>query len=258
MGSKPDYVRKKFAPLKEKTLQNALAERIAKEFPGIGGPRIRRLCVEMIMEILARHLRPYEQVRHGQVVWTAIDINDPPGHRRRIADTRLVPVVLDLSTGEDIDARLDRRSPGKRLLDKALRLCRQAHQQGGLLSNCDLAELLGSGESHLAKMLAQHERDNQIIVPRRATLHDVGTGRTHKTIICRKRYVNGLEPHIIARETHHSLAAVDRYLSQYERVRQCRLQGFKPQETAQLLACSLSLVQEYLDIDRQLEGTTDE
>jgi hypothetical protein len=258
MGSKPDYVRKKFGPLKDKTLASALSQRIASEFPRIGGPRIRRLCVEMILEIVAGHMRPSERVRHGQVVWTAVNLNDPPRHRQRIADTDLVPVVLDLSTGEDIDARLDRRSASQRLLAKALRLCRQAHEQGGLLSNCDLAELLSSEESRLASLLAQHERDNQVVVPRRATLHDVGTGRTHKSIICRKRYVNGLEPHLIARATHHSLAAVDRYLSQYERVRQCRLQGLTPQETAHLLACSVRLVEEYLDIDRQLEATSDE
>ena len=40
MSSKPDFIRKKFGPLREKTLRNALAHRIAKEFPRIGGPRI--------------------------------------------------------------------------------------------------------------------------------------------------------------------------------------------------------------------------
>ena len=253
MGSQPDYIRKKFGPLREKTLQNALAHRIEKEFPRIGGPRIRGLCASMILEVVADHVRPREHVTHGQVLWMAVSVDDPPRQRKRIADTDLVPVILDLSTPDDIDRRIARLNAAGRLLQKALRLCQQAHQQGGLLSNCDLAELLGQGESRVAELLAQHERKTQQIVPRRATLHDVGTGLTHKRIICRKRYAEGKESHVVARETYHSLEAVDRYLGQYDRVRHCRLQGLSPQETAHALSCSVSLVEEYLDIDRELE-----
>ncbi len=100
----------------------------------------------------------------------------------------MIPVVLDLSMAEDAQRRIDRVAPGERLLYKALRLCQQTHNQGGLLSNCDLAELLNTDDSRIAQVLTQHERDTQQIVPRRATVHDVGTGLTHKAIICWKRY----------------------------------------------------------------------
>ena len=59
--------------------------------------------------------------------------------------------------------------------------------------------------------------------------------------------------HVVARETYHSLEAVDRYLGQYDRVRHCRLQGLSPEQTAHALGCSLALVQEYLVIDDLLE-----
>jgi hypothetical protein len=36
MSSKPDFIRKKYGPLREKTLRNELAPRIVKEFPRIG------------------------------------------------------------------------------------------------------------------------------------------------------------------------------------------------------------------------------
>jgi hypothetical protein len=254
MASQPNFIRKKYAPLQQKTLQNALAHRIAEEFPRIGGPRIRELCAAMVLEVVAQHVRPREHLCHGQVLWMAVSVNDPPRQRKRIADTDLVPVVLDLSTADDIDRRVERLPAKKRLLHKALRLCRQAHQQGGLLSNCDLSELLGHIDSEIAKVLTEHERETEQLVPRRATLHDVGTGLTHKRIICRKRYAEGKDAHLVARETYHSLDAVDRYLGQYDRVRHCRLQGLTPHETAHALACSLSLVEEYLAIDRELEA----
>jgi hypothetical protein len=257
MGKPIDYVRKKFAPLQGKTLQNALAHRIATEFPRIGGPRIRQLCADMILEVVSSHLRCREHVRHGNVLWMAVSVNEPPRHRQPIAECTLIPVVLEISNHDDVQMRLDRKSKEERLKCKVIRLCEQAYQQGGLLSNCDLAELLNTCDQRIAQVLTEHERKTQTVVPRRATLHDVGTGVTHKRIICRKRFLEGKEPHVIAQETYHCLEAVDRYLAQYDRVRHCRLQGMTPEETAHTLNCSLGLVHDYLAIDKELAGATD-
>lgn len=253
MGRKPDYVRKKFSPLLDKTLQNALAHRIAKEFPRIGGPRIQCLCAEMILEVVHDHVRATNHLAHGQILWMGIHVDDPPRRYRRTADTELVPVVLDLSTPEDIQARLDRVSSRERLQRKAIRLCEQAHRQKALLSNCDLAELLGVDDRAIAQVLTEHEQQTGKAVPRRATLHDVGTCLTHKRIICRKRYAEGKPSHLIAQETYHSLEAVDRYLGQFDRVRHCRQEGMSPEQMAYTLNCGLGLVREYLAIDEELK-----
>src|SRR5262249_4388856 len=109
-------------------------------------------------------------------------------------------------------------------------------------------------DSRIATLLAAHERATEALVPRRATLHDVGSGLTHKRIICWKRYAEGKEPHVVARETYHSLEAVDRYLGQYARLRHCRLQGLTPEQTAHALGCGLPLVKQYLAIDDLLES----
>ena len=231
MSSKPDFIRKKFGPLRAKTLRNALAQRIVKEFPRIGGPRICQLCADMILEVMSKHMRPQEHLTHGQALWMAVSVNNPPAHRQRIADTELVPVLLDLSTAEDVQQRIDRRPTPERLLHKALRLCQQAHQQGGLLSNCDLAELLNTSDTAIARVLTGHERLTNTVVPRRATVHDVGTGLTHKRIICWKRTPRA-RSRTSSRQTYHSLEAVDRYLGQYDRVRHCRLEGLTPEQTA--------------------------
>jgi DNA-binding NarL/FixJ family response regulator len=178
---------------------------------------------------------------------------DPPARRKRIRETDLVPVVLDLSTSDDIEALLERVAVGERLLRKAVRLCEQAHAQGALLSNADLSELLNRSDSRIAGLLAEHERNTEKIVPRRATLHDVGTGLTHKRIICWKRYGEGKSPDQIARETHHSLEAVDRYLGDFDRVRSCRRMGMDEQQIAFTLNHGRNLVAQYLEIDKELE-----
>jgi hypothetical protein len=253
MITRPDFLKKKFGPLRDKTIENALAHRISQEFPRIGGPRICKLCAQMILEVVHKHMRSREHLKHGQTLWMAVSVAHPPRHRERIIDTELVPVLLDLSTADDVQQRIDRRPASQRLMHRAVRLCEQAHQQGGLLSNCDLAELLNVSDSRIAQVITEHERQKGVLVPRRATLHDVGTGLTHKRIICWKRYAEGKEPHLVARETYHSLEAVDRYLGQYDRVRHCRLQGLTLEQTAQALACSVGLVKQYLAIDDLLK-----
>ncbi len=84
-------------------------------------------------------------------------------------------------------------------------------------------------------------------------MHELGR-LSHKWIICNKRYVEGKSPDQIAHETYHSLQAVDRYLGQFDRVRHCRHQGLNAIETARILDCSLSLVETYRQMDKELEG----
>jgi hypothetical protein len=253
MSSQPNFIRKKFGPLRDKTLGNAIAHRISTEFPRIGGPRICGLCADMILEVVFEHMRPRDHVKHGQVLWMAVAVDDPPRQHQRIANTKLVPVLLDLSTAEDVQRRIDRLPAPERLLHRARRMCQQAYEQGGLLSNCDIAEMLHTSDSVVGTLLAQYERRTDTIVPRRATLHDVGSGLTHKRIICWMRYAEGKDPDVVARETYHSLQAVDHYLGQYDRVRLCRLERLTPQQTAHAMKCSVALVQQYLAIDDLLE-----
>jgi hypothetical protein len=253
MGAKADYVKKKFEPQKQKTLEAALAYRIGVEFPRLG-PRLREVCAQMVVETLAAHLRPREELTHGQVLWLAYSRDDPPARGKTAAQTQMIPVVLDLTRPEDIDAVIERRPAGQRLLERALRLCRQAYEQGALLSGVDLGLLLGHADSHISSVLGRHERQTGSLVPRRATLHDMGTGLTHKRIICLKRYRDGKTSDLIAQETYHSLEAVDRYLGQFDRVRHCHQQGMSPEQTAHILACGLSLVREYLEIDDELRA----
>src|SRR5262249_23676953 len=141
----------------------------------------------------------------------------------------------------------------QRLLHKALRLCEQAYQQGGLLSNCDIAELLSINDTRISEVLAAHERETNTVVPRRATLHDVGSGLTHNRIICSMRYAEGKESRRIAREAAHSFVEADGGLGEYDGVRDCRLQGLARAETSDALGCSLALVNEFLAIRVLLE-----
>jgi hypothetical protein len=253
MKKPTDSRAKHFAPQKHRGLEAALIQRLGQEFPRLGGPRILNLCAEMIMEIIDTHIVSAERIGHGQVLWCAIDIGEIPRKGKTAQNTRMKPVILSLHDPRDLEGYLDRtRTLSQIREDRAVRLCHQAHEQGALLSGSDLSLLLGISDATVSQLLIDHETRNDVVVPRRATLHDMGSGVTHKRIICRKRYLEGKEPNIVARETYHSLEAVDRYLGQYDRVRHCRQEGMSPRETAHILRCGERLVKEYLEIDDQI------
>ena len=206
------------------------------------------------MEVVNNHIRSKDYVHHGQIVWTAVSIDNPPARHKKMADTDMVTVVLDASTAEDIQSRIDRVSPRQWRLRKAIRMCRQAYEQGGLLTNQDLSEILNIADSLVAQLLSKYERQNKTLIPRRGTIHDAGNSLSHKRIICHKRYVEGKSADQIARETYHSLEAVDRYLGQFDRVRHCLHQGMDTAEISHILNCSVSLVELYQEIDEELKG----
>lgn len=250
----PDYVRKHIKPMKCKGLRQQLSRVIRQNFPRVGGTRMSDLCADIVLEVVERHLRPREYLHHGQLLWLGYDIDDPPARNKTSENVRLVPVVLDVCIDEDLDALLDRVPADERLLRRCIRLMTQAHEQGALLSNVDLSAMLGLSQGHISRLIARHERDRQQVLPRRATLHDLGSGVTHKGIICTKRYCHGKTSDVIARETHHSIGAVDRYLGMFDRVRMCRRQGLDSIEIARALGCTERLVREYIAIDQSLDN----
>ena len=107
MIKKYDSLKAGLKPLLAKTLENSLAHRISKEFPRIGGPRICKLCAEMIMEVVNNHIRSKDHVHHGQIVWTAVNIDNPPARHKKMDDIDMITVVLDASTAEDIQSCID-------------------------------------------------------------------------------------------------------------------------------------------------------
>lgn len=252
MGAKENYRRKRYGPLKRKSLAAAVQRCLARDFPQLGGPRMLAVAAERILEVVLSHLHSRDTVRHGQVAWMGIALEHRTKRSQRIEDMRLVPLVLDLVTSQDIEAVIACEPRPQRLLRRCLRLCRQAYEQGGLLSNCDLAVLLGASDQNVAALLTAWEREHDELIPRRATLHDVGTGLTHKRWICWKRYAEGKTSEQVARETYHSLEAVDRYLGQFDRIRHCRRQGLDAQQIAYVMGCSSALVAQYLAIDDEL------
>ena len=129
MSSQPDFVRKKIRTPPRENLAERTRSPNRQGVPRIGGRRICQLCADMILEVVFKRMRSKDHLVHGQVLWMAVSLNDPPRRRQRISDVDLVPVLLDISTAEDVQLRIDRLPAPQRLLRKAIRLCEQAHNR---------------------------------------------------------------------------------------------------------------------------------
>jgi hypothetical protein len=231
-----------------KTFKSALCHLLQTEFPGIFGPTITRLFVDKIDEMYERFHPPASRFKVGQVLWAAVAIDDPPRRNKRIEDTELVPIVLDLVTAQDIHETGATGWRARTRLKKTVRLCRQAYEQKAVLSLADVSLLLHVHMSTISDDIVTHERKTGETVPRRGTVHDIGPSVTHKAVICYKRLVEQKSTSQVAQETFHSPEEVEYYVQCFRRIWLCRDSGMSREDIARVTGHSLSLVQEYLDL----------
>ena len=231
-----------------KTFKSVLCHLLHTEFPGIFGPTISRLFADKIDELYERFHPARSRFQSGQVLWTGVAIDDPPSRNKRIEDTRLVPIVLDLVAAQDIHEAQDKVLRSRTRLAKIIRLFRQAYEQGAVLGHADVSLLLNMNISIISKYVMSYERETGELVPRRGTIHDMGRSVTHKAIICYKSLVEKKPTSQVAQETFHSPEDVEHYVQCFRRIQLCRDKGLSPEEVAQATGHSLALVQEYLDL----------
>ena len=250
MNKRPPTRRQSYDATERKTFRSSLCHLLQSEFPGVFGPSVTRLLSERIDELYERFHPPGSRFRAGQCLWIAVAVDDFPTRNKRIEQTRLVPVVLDLVTSEDLEDAVAGSVRAKTRPKKILRLFRQAHTQGGLLTEADVSLLLHLPINTVSAVVLKQEREAGETVPRRGTIHDMGRSVTHKRIICYKRLVEKKTTSQVAQETFHSPEDVEYYVQSLRRVHLCHSIGMSAEDIATATGRSLSLVREYLELIR--------
>ncbi|HEX3527860.1 MAG TPA: DUF1670 domain-containing protein [Thermoanaerobaculia bacterium] len=256
MNKRPATRRHSYDATERKTFRSALCHLLQTEFPGVFGPSVTRLFSESIEQLYERFHPPGSRFVSGQCLWTAVAIDDPPRRGKLIENTRLVPVVLDLVTADDLEEAVTAGTvPAKTRSKKVARLFRQAYDQGGLLTEADVSLLLHIPFNTLSKIVLTHERETGQLIPRRGTIHDMGRSLTHKRIICYKRLVEKKTTSQVAAETFHSAGEVEYYVQNLRRVQLCQQAGMSEEDIVAATRQSLSLVREYLEVIREFNLT---
>lgn len=241
------YREAQYRPQAAKTLRQTLIRFIQREFPRLGGPWVIELFVDKLLELVDTYRIARERLKPGQTVWQAVALDERPGCRKPMTETRQVPVVITIADQEEVED-LRNRAKRREILQRGLvRAANDAYAQGGVLTVTDLALLFNHSTTWISQLIRDYEAETEKVVPRRGNIHDMGRTITHKWIICRKAYLEGKLTPVIARETYHSPEAVESYILALSRVHFATVQqGMTPQEAAFALQQPLYLVQEYV------------
>ncbi|MHC1566838.1 MAG: DUF1670 domain-containing protein, partial [Candidatus Syntropharchaeia archaeon] len=119
---------------------------------------------------------------------------------------------LTILHDEDIEIRQKYGIASERR-NKELRLCDEAIDQGGVLTQEDLAILLGTSLSTIKRDDAYFAKRG-ISLPTRGMVEDIGRGVSHKTKAI-ELYLKNYTLSEIARKMAHSPSSVNRYLEDF-------------------------------------------
>jgi hypothetical protein len=122
----------------------------------------------------------------------------------------------------------------------------EAREQGGLLTQEDLAELLSSDVRTIRRDI-RDLRATGVVAATRGQQKDIGPGVSHRGQAIRK-WLEGMEPVAVARAINHSVGAVENYLEKFKRVAFLRRKGFDDYQTALTVGMSLASVKTFVAI----------
>ena len=234
-----------YGPQEFKSFPGALNAFFSNECPQLGGQRTRQVLVQSIVQMIGRFYPPSTHLRPGQTPWVTVDKDEKSSYGKRMSETRLTSVVLDLIPANELTERKD----GKKLreIKKAAvaRVFTQAYEQGGCLTNVETALLLKLSPSTVSTYTREWERENDTLLPRRGTIQDMGPTLTHKKEIIERLFLQGKSVEQVMRETYHSAEAITRYIVAFKQVLLCHRKGLSTEEIAFAVKMSKRLVEEY-------------
>lgn len=214
MIRQPDGIRK-YRTAHDRYLKPAIVNFFAREFSGYFGPIVRENIADALIEIFEENVPQKDRLKHGQILWNALDKNTRADSPKR----RYVPVVLSLVTHEDI-VLFEKEKPANEVRQQVIaRIIREAYQQGGILSMRDISLIMATNHIQISALRIRYETEHKTVLPHTGVIQDMGSTITHKVQIVYKHVVEKKSTNIVARETNHSQRAVDHYINDYNRVK---------------------------------------
>jgi len=247
----PPYHVKHYNSTKQRFLHGLLINFFERELPKLFGPTLRQKLADELVKLVTRAMPEKEHVKAGQIAWNAIDIRTRSDSPQR----RFVPVILTIIDENDC-RQLAKGTKMTAITQQAIaRICREAYQQGALLSMRDIGLLTWREAAAVSMRRKAYEVKNQITLPHIGSLHDMGSCVTHKAVIVRKAVLEKKDPTKIAAETNHTLRAVENYLKDFRRVETCYRTNPELDFISQATGLTKHVIKQYLKIIHDLQNT---
>ena len=234
-----------YGPQEFKNFPGALNAFFSTECPQLGGLRTRQVLVHAIVDMIARFYPQTTHLQPGQTPWVTVDKDEKASYGKRMSETRLTSVVLDLIPAHEATERKGGKKLREIKKEAVARLFTQAYEQGGCLTNVETALLLKMSPSTVSTYTREWEQAHNLLLPRRGTIHDMGPTLTHKKEIIERLFLQGKSVEQVMRETYHSAEAITRYVVAFKQVLLCQRKGLATEEIAFAVKMSKRLVAEY-------------
>jgi hypothetical protein len=244
---------KKCRRLQAKSLRQLLLYRFLNSYGYDKGEITARAIVDDILGLVEEYFLfstlddNLHHIHYGQMVWMAVPVDEYPQRGKDLHRTRMKPVVLSFMTDDDV-SHIAHGFDSCSLRKKRLaRWVDEAFDQGALLTQLDLAILLGVCDSVVSQYVKEIQ-NNGSLLPTRGNIHDLSGAITHKREII-TLYLEGYLTPDIAVKTNHSKEAVDRYIRDYHRVEMLWKHGIGDMhQISQCTRLSKRVVQQYVDL----------
>ena len=247
----PSYHHKHYDSARKRLLSEIISQFFNVNFPRFFGVEIRERIANDLLQIIEGQCPDLTKIKPGQCVWNAVAIDTRADSKK----LRLVPVTLTLIDEKDIEKLANGTNLNIVRGDVMARILNEAFQQGGLLSMRDVSLLTGQQIKSMASVRKAWEKEHHIQLPHPGNLQDMGSCITHKTSIVVKAVYDKKDPRQVSKETHHTQKAVDRYLTDFHRVRTLYLFQQNIDFISQTTGMSKNLVKQYIQIIEKYEET---
>ena len=238
-----------YGPERARTLKSRLFVLLRDEL-GLGRqPKVARLLVDEIVEVVQQTLVDASVLGPGQILVLAPEVGQGPSWTwRKLEDKRMKAVPLTLIATEDLERLVAGEKLAEVRLQRMVRLVREAYEQGVTLTSTQLSMMTGVSPGHVSAKLAAYMREHDVVLPTRGIVEDCSPAVTHKAQII-ERHLKGESTSEIARATSHTPRSVERYVRRFEQVREIVRyldRAPEPATIARILSCSEGLVRAYL------------
>jgi len=243
-----------YGPLSQQTLEAVLKRELLTNFGFENMGVIADVLIRRFLEIIEAYAPREQRFRPYQTLVLAVDKHEKFGYGKRMAQCRLVPVIINLITPEE----LQELAEGAKLRELrpriAARILQEAYEQGGVLPFSTVGLLTGlHSATTVSKAVALfYEENPDVVLPHSGTIFDMGRTLTHKktSVLLKHQGLLDLE---IARRMNHHPSAVARYNNDDERVGQLWEEGKSPEMISFITGLSLSVVEEYIEIRKEMK-----
>lgn len=238
---------KKYKSAHKRFLKTAIENFFKTEFEKFFGPNIRSFIADELIKIFKENNRDINTIKPGQVLWNAINKDT----RADSKNMKLVPVVLTLVNDNDISKLENGLKISEHKQNVLARMLKEAYAQEALLSMRDVSLLLAISDSNATLNRKSYEKKHKVELPHPGNLQDMGSCITHKNQIVYKHVVEKKDPLTVAKETNHTIYAVDNYLRDFNRVKTLYFDGKDQSYIHIVTKLSINLIAQYVNIINQ-------